>query len=98
MKNFRTYNLAVDFCRKTSALRLPKHLLDQLKRASSSVALNLAEGSGRQSLGDTKRFYHIAFGSVRECQAILEIGCPENQPLIDLADKLAAHLYCLIKS
>ena len=98
MENFRTYNLAVDFYRQTRALALKGHLLDQLKRASASVALNLAEGSGRQSPGDTKRFYHIAFGSLRECQAILEIGCPENQPLVELADKLAAHVYCLIKS
>jgi four helix bundle protein len=48
-----------------------KYLRDQLKRASLSVAFNLAEGVGRVTAADKKRFYTIARSSVYECVAIL---------------------------
>ena len=69
MNNFRTFTLAVEFYRLASALRLKSHLKEQLSRASSSIALNLAEGYGKSSNKDRARFYQIAFGSIRECQA-----------------------------
>jgi four helix bundle protein len=98
MKNFRTYQIAVSFYRLAAALKLPRHLRDQLSRASASVVLNLAEGSGRSSKADQKRFFDIAFASLRESQAILELAscCPVHT--IECADKLAAHLSKLIKS
>ena len=97
MLNFRTFNLAVEFYRHVQKLKLPKHLSDQLQRAVSSVALNLAEGSGRGSLDDRRRFYQIAFGSLRESQSILILaGAPKAS--LELADKLAAHNYKLIKN
>jgi len=49
-KDFRTYQIAVEFYRLCTAIKLPRHLKDQLQRSASSVALNLAEGSGRGSL------------------------------------------------
>ncbi len=58
-------------------LRSPKnidgYLSDQWRRATLSVALNLAEGTGRVSNADKKRFYTIARSSVFECVAILDI-------------------------
>jgi len=50
-----------------------RYLQDQLRRATLSVALNVAEGSSRVSSGDKKRFYVIARSSVHECVAILHI-------------------------
>ena len=47
-------------------------LIDQLKRASLSVPLNIAEGSGKQTDSEKKRFYHIARASAFECAAILD--------------------------
>ena len=96
MKNFRTYKIAVDFYRATTKIKLPRHLKDQLERAAASVALNLSEGSGRFGCNDQKRFYHIAFGSLRECQAVLELN--GNSEVTELADCLAAHIYRLIRS
>ena len=98
MKHFRSYQLAVKFYHLVAALKLPSHLKNQLDRAASSIALNLAEGSGRFSRKDQKRFYHIAFASLRECQAVLDLKGGSNQKERELADKLAAHIYCLIKS
>ena len=47
------------------------YLADQLKRASLSVQLNLAEGTGRMSGPDKKQFYIRSRSSVAECVAIL---------------------------
>ena len=98
MKNFKTYQLAVSFYRHTQALKTVGHLKEQLGRAASSIVLNLAEGSGRQSQKDQARFFQIAFGSLRECQAILELAELQANPAWALLDSLAAHLYRLIQN
>ena len=98
MKNFRTYQLAVNFYRQTRCQRLPAELRSQFARAASSVALNLAEGSGRRTGPDQRRFYQIAMGSLRECQSILDLALPPQHPLVDIADVLGAHIYKLLKS
>ncbi|HEX6223498.1 MAG TPA: four helix bundle protein, partial [Chryseolinea sp.] len=46
---------------------------DQLRRASFSIVLNLAEGSGRFSYPDRKNFYIISRSSVFECVAIMDV-------------------------
>ena len=48
-------------------------LRDQLERASLSVVLNVAEGAGRSSPADKRRFYEIARGSATESAAILDV-------------------------
>ena len=46
---------------------------DQLDRASTSVAFNIAEGNGKYGLKDRCRFFDIAHGSALECAAGLDI-------------------------
>jgi four helix bundle protein len=45
---------------------------DQLRRASFSIMLNIAEGSGRFTKPDKRNFYVISRGSVFECVAIFD--------------------------
>ncbi len=48
-------------------------LQKQLKRASTSIALNIAEGVGRFTVPDRRRFYIISRGSAFEVIAIFQI-------------------------
>ena len=48
-------------------------LRDQLERASISIILNIAEGAGRRTVADRRRYFVIAQGSTYECAAILDI-------------------------
>ncbi len=47
-------------------------LIDQIKRASLSVAANIAEGYGRNTKKDFSQFLSIALGSVNELIAYLD--------------------------
>ena len=76
----------------------PSALEDQLDRASSSIVLNLAEGHGRTTAKDRARFYQIAYGSLRECQAILDLSRGDTENAQNKADRLGASIYCLIKN
>jgi four helix bundle protein len=69
------YRVALEFQALASGL-VPKGLAslrDQLERASVSVILNVAEGAGRRSQADKRRFYSIARGSAMECAAVLDV-------------------------
>jgi four helix bundle protein len=45
---------------------------EQLDRASTSIALNIAEGNGKYSAKDRCCFFDIAHGSALECAAGLD--------------------------
>ena len=97
MKNFRTFDLAVEFYRLARSLPAKGHVRDQLHRAAYSIVLNLAEGRGKATLKDQKRFFHISLGSLRECQAILIIEDWKDTEEWKLLDNLGGHLYRLIE-
>ena len=69
----RIYSVAVDMCRDAGqvARLIEKHdgdLARQLRRAATSVVLNIAEGSGSFG-GHRKQRYHSALGSAYEVVA-----------------------------
>ena len=79
-QKFTAYRLALSFVenvqpviRRASAQN--RDLADQLKRASTSIVLNIAEGAGRSAGPDRRRFYLIARGSANECAASVELCC-----------------------
>lgn len=96
--NFRSYQVAVQVFKECRSLQLPSYLKDQCLRAASSVVLNLAEGSGKDSSPDRKRFYQIAMGSTREVQAILDLADRVPVTLRDQVDHLGACVYKLCRA
>lgn len=46
---------------------------DQLLRASQAIPLNIAEGNGKATDGDRRRFFEIARGSALECAAAQDV-------------------------
>lgn len=94
LSNFKTYQLAKNLYFECEKQRMKDFLKLQLLRASSSVCLNLAEGSGKESVKDQKRFYYIAMGSLREVQAILELAHAPKE-VQKLASDLGGCLYRL---
>ena len=74
-------------------------LADQLRRAASSVALNIAEGN-RRAGQDRLQFFRIAAGSAAEVRAALEVarawGHLEASPAAEaLLDRVLAMLWRL---
>lgn len=72
------YAVALDFLVFANEVieRLPRgrgHLADQFTRASTSIVLNLAEGAGKLSKADKRRYYLTARGSATESAALLDV-------------------------
>jgi four helix bundle protein len=100
----RIYRKSLELIRLSARVieRLPRghaHLADQLRRAASSVTLNFAEGCGKSSARDRRRYFHCARGSANEVVAILDVasafGALDNDlhhQAADVADHLAAML------
>ena len=73
-------------------------LCDQLRRAVISLPSNIAEGTGRVSSKDQAHFFTIAYGSLMEVLAQMDVACDlgyisndefnEIEKLIDTEAKL----------
>jgi len=79
-------------------------LISQLKRASASIVLNIAEGSGSGSDAEFGRFLKISIRSGYEVCAILDIiielkliNCEEIKELKNEVDEINAMLFSLIR-
>jgi len=81
------YNITKDFPKSETFA-----IVDQFKRAATSICLNIAEGSGG-SKSEFNRFLTISRRSVRECVAITEISC--RQRFIDDNLRKQSRNYCL---
>ncbi len=90
--------MAVAFYHSSQRLKLKSTLREQLNRAAASIPLNLAEGRAKPTVKDQIRFFYIALGSVRECQAILELANLRNHFTYKELDIVGAALYCLIRN
>ncbi len=98
MKTFRTLDLAIEFYGKVEEQKMTGNLRDQLLRAASSISLNLSEGNAKSSVKEKKRFYQIAYASLKECQTILKLSKIADTEIIQMADHLGASVYKLMKS
>jgi four helix bundle protein len=98
----RAYN--INLHNYLSIVKLDKNTYDQLNRASFSIMLNIAEGSGRFTKPDKRNFYVIARGSCFECAAIFDFlkscGSVDNEQYLDFykqLEELSKMLFALIK-
>ena len=67
---------------------IPNYVRNQLGRASLSIMLNIAEGSGKFTEKDRRNFYVTARGSTFECASIVSFLHDEGEILIELQDEL----------
>jgi four helix bundle protein len=89
----------------TNNKALDRTTRDQLRRASFSVMLNIAEGSGRFSKADRCNFFVIARGSVFECVAVFDFLKDEqlmfhsvHMEFYHQAEELSKMLFAMIKN
>ena len=88
---------AFELCERLK--RHHRHARDQLIRASQAMPLNIAEGNGKGTAGDRRRYFEIARGSALECGAIQDvlevcraISEEENQHGKAMLDRVVAML------
>lgn len=75
-ERLEVYALAVEFHGLVMRLvprRGVRPIRDQLERSSLSVVLCIAEGAGRTSAKDKRRFYAMARGSAAESAAVIDV-------------------------
>jgi four helix bundle protein len=109
-RDLKVWTRAIEFVTQvyTFTQTFPKSelygLTSQLRRAATSIALNIAEGSGGSSNAEFIRFLEMARRSVYEVITALEIAqrlgyCKSEQiaPLAKEADEIAAMISGLIK-
>lgn len=79
-ENLDVWQKAVEFANMTISIteqlqteRKHFHLIEQLEAASTSIALNIAEGKGRYSKKEFIQFLYIARGSLFETITLLTI-------------------------
>lgn len=109
-KNLEVYKKSKDvyclidcFLKKNSWV--DQYIRYQLKRASISMVINIAEGSGKFSKADRRNYYTISRGSVYECVSLLDLiginGFNSDPDLMRINDRLvevSKMLFGLIKS
>ena len=88
-----------------NSIQPDKTIKDQLSRASFSIVLNIAEGSGRFSKPDRRHYFVISRGSVFECIAIFDILHDANSintktfdSFLKKADELSRILYAMVRN
>ncbi len=81
------------------------YMTSQLRRATLSITLNIAEGAGRLTSRDKRHYYVISRGSAFESVSIIELLFEQNQieeqdflELYEEYEDISKMLYRLIES
>jgi four helix bundle protein len=102
---FAAYDISLELMRSLreplALVRRNANLYKQLDRAADSVHQNLAEAGGRWG-DDRTRMFRIAYGSLREVRASLELAVIKglltgHEPAHALANRLGGLLFRLAK-
>jgi four helix bundle protein len=86
-------------------ISIPRYMQDQLGRASLSIQLNIAEGSGRFAKKDRRNFFVVGRSSALECASLIEFLRAENEipeeiylELINGYEEISKMLFAMIKN
>lgn len=84
---------------------IARYVRDQLGRASLSVQLNIAEGSGRFAKKDRRNFFIMARSSALECASIIQFLAAEEElskefenELLTQYEAISKMLYAMIRN
>jgi len=97
------YRAAIEYVgwayRYCEVLKGHRNAKDQLLRASQAIPLNIAEGNGKATDGDRRRYFEIARGSALECGAVQDVlqvcgalSAEDNDKAKALIDRIVAML------
>ena len=97
------YRAAIEYAgrayRFCESLKGHRNAKDQLLCASQAIPLNIAEGNGKATDGDRRRYFEIARGSTLECGAVQDVmqvcgalSAEENTSRKALLDRIVAML------
>ena len=100
------YDLTLEFYKLTE--NFPEHerdnVISQIRRASSSVPLNIAEGCSRHTKNSFLQFLRYAYGSCRELEVLLMlsrdlkyINLKDYERMNEEVDKLSRKLFVFIE-
>jgi len=82
-EKLNVYNRSLDFIEFIEKILIKlgrdSFLYNQLERSSTSIALNIAEGTGKFTSKDKNKFYDIARGSAVESAACLDVLLKRNK-------------------
>ena len=101
-ERLEVYALSLDFLVFAERIlrRLPRsrsYFADQLGRASLSIVLNIAEGAGKLSPADKRRYYQSARGSATESAALLD-ACQRIRLIEDADHRLGKEILIRVVS
>lgn len=97
------YRAAIEYVgwayRYCESLKGHRNAKNQLLRASQAIPLNIAEGNGKATDGDRRRYFEIARGSALECGAVQDVlqvcgalSAAENDRRKAILDRIVAML------
>lgn len=97
----RSHALILAIYRLTVSLPVEErfHLVNQVRRAATAVATNIAEGAKKEHRRDYARFLNIAEGSIAETEYLLfltaDLGYAETSALQKEAEEISRMLSAL---
>ncbi|MBI5699002.1 four helix bundle protein [Candidatus Saganbacteria bacterium] len=107
-EDLEVYKKAMAFVVEVYALNgslKDRTIKDQLRRASMSIPLNIAEGQGRMHGKEKRQFYNTARGSLLECVPLIQmcqklgyIEAEKYNRFYNLADEIGKMLTGLMRS
>lgn len=110
-RDLRVWQEGISFCKDIYSVvnSFPKfeetNIISQLRRASTSISTNIAEGCGKWGIKEEIAFHRIAQGSTKECMSLLILSKElkylnefDFQRLFDQAEKISKMLTLFIQS